>query len=333
MTRQHLDSLKRPELMRLAKDAGILGRSKMSRIELIDALINQVQATADAAEGEKPLETLEIRGLDQPVPIVESREESPLPGPYGDTRVVLMVRDPYWLYAYWDIAPAHRDELARAFGAWDQMSLALRVYDVTATQWGPGSITRSFDVSVNPWAQNWYIHVGDAGRNYCVELGVLRPGGFVSITRSNTVSTPRDSVSQLVDEEWMVVDEHFRKLYRLAGMPGGASDALLEGFTSRLERESRIGSGAVSSISSPAGRQVAARQFWLVLNTELVVYGATQPGSGVTIQGESVNVRSDGTFALRMALPDGHQRLPVTAKSPDGMESITITPVVTKQTV
>lgn len=336
MTRQQLDTLKRPELMRLARDAGIAGRNRMSRAELIDALKNQVRAGEGRAAAESPPETPEIRGLDRPAatPVAELRyEEPPLPGPYGETRITLMVRDPYWLHAYWEIASPQREDLTRAFGSWDQVSLALRVYQVPDGSRGRDEEGRYFDVSINPWSESWYIYVGEPGRRFRVELGVMRAQGFTPIARSNTVSTPRDAVSQTVDEEWMVVDEHFRKLYRLAGMPGGASEALLEGFVSRLERESRMGSGAVSSISSPGGRQAPGRQFWLVLNTELIVYGATQPGAHVTIQGDLIKLRPDGTFALRMALPDGCRRLPVTATSPDGVESITITPVVTKQTV
>ena len=74
------------------------------------------------------------------------------------------------------------------------------------------------------------------------------------------------------------------------------------------------------------------RKFWLVLNTELIVYGATEPDAVVKVQGEQISLRPDGTFTLRYALPDGVQYIPVAANSADGIDTITITPIVTKQT-
>jgi len=70
----------------------------------------------------------------------------------------------------------------------------------------------------------------------------------------------------------------------------------------------------------------------MVVNTELIVYGATEPDAKVTVQGKDIRLRPDGTFTLRFALPDGRQVIPVQATSADAAETRTITPVVTKET-
>jgi hypothetical protein len=58
--------------------------------------------------------------------------------------------------------------------------------------------------------------------------------------------------------------------------------------------------------------------FWLQVNVELIVYGATDPDAQVTVAGRPVELRPDGTFSLRFSLPDGDYELPVAAVSADG---------------
>ena len=108
----------------------------------------------------------------------------------------------------------------------------------------------------------------------------------MSLARSNTVITPRATISEVVDEEWMIVEADFRRLYQLAGDPQAGSVELAEAVLRRLERE--MGSGAVTSLSSPFGQPPAERQFWLVLNTELIIYGATEPTASLTVDGQPV---------------------------------------------
>jgi hypothetical protein len=73
--------------------------------------------------------------------------------------------------------------------------------------------------------------------------------------------------------------------------------------------------------------------FHFVVHTELVVYGAAEPGATLTLQGSPVTLRPDGTFSLRFQLPDGEQVLRAVAVSSDGKIKRVITPVVTRRTV
>ncbi len=76
--------------------------------------------------------------------------------------------------------------------------------------------------------------------------------------------------------------------------------------------------GAVSSLASPfGGGAERAKGFWFNVNTELVVYGATEPDAEVTIGGRVIKLRSDGSFSYRFALPDGQYELPAVAVSAD----------------
>jgi hypothetical protein len=61
------------------------------------------------------------------------------------------------------------------------------------------------------------------------------------------------------------------------------------------------------------------------VNTELILYGATDPKAKVTVQGQAVPLRPDGTFALRFLLPDGIQTIPVQAVSGDATHTRGVT--------
>ncbi len=78
---------------------------------------------------------------------------------------------------------------------------------------------------------------------------------------------------------------------------------------------------AFGAVSSPSGRRERQRGFWFNVNAELIVYGATEPDAAVTIGGRQIQLRRDGSFSLRFALPDGQYELPVAARSADGEET------------
>jgi hypothetical protein len=74
------------------------------------------------------------------------------------------------------------------------------------------------------------------------------------------------------------------------------------------------------------------RKFFFQIDAELIVYGATEPSARVTLQGEPVQLRSDGTFTMRFRLPDSRQIIPAVATSPDGSEERTIVLAVERNT-
>ena len=53
----------------------------------------------------------------------------------------------------------------------------------------------------------------------------------------------------------------------------------------------------------------------LTVDAELVVFGAADPDSHVTLRGEPVRLQPDGSFMVRFSLPDRRQVLPIVASS------------------
>ena len=131
-------------------------------------------------------------------PVIQKFEEIrpfEFPPGYGDNRIVAMVRDPFWLFVYWEVSRAE----------W------LRVYDTE--NW------ESFDIEITGGASRWYIKVPACNRTYCVEVGYkMADGNFVALARSNWVTTPLDRMSDVIDEQWLLPD--WERLYALSGGSG-----------------------------------------------------------------------------------------------------------------
>jgi hypothetical protein len=244
--------------------------------------------------------------------------------------IYVLVRDPYWLYSYWEIQKDHQQRtLSSLGGSWDQVKSVLRVYDVTDSGNSP-----FVDIVLANLAEHWFINV-QPNRAYYVEIGLLHADGrFAVLARSNRVTTPRMGMSEVIDEQWMGLD--FDMLYALSGgfQVGKSSEELTRMMEERLKAAISSGSGA-GQITSGASEQLMKgkkRGFWFVLDCELIVYGATEPDAAVTMRGVPVKLRPDGTFTLRYALPDCRLVLEAQATSADGIETRTITPIVERRT-
>ena len=255
-----------------------------------------------------------------------------LPGEYGQDKIVLQVRDPWWIHAYWEINGSTYERLKNELrdGFYGAQRI-LRVYDVSQIIFDGKNAHRFFDIQINEGANNWYIDTGGPGKSWCVDLGLLLTGGrFIMIVRSNTIYTPIEGPSWIMDEEWMIPEDMFARLYGM-GFGLGRSSPVGKGWQERVKRE-LISSPGISSVASPVKKVSGERKFWMVVNTELIVYGATEPDAKVYVQGRQVNLRHDGTFTMRFALPNGKQVIPVKAISSDSKEERAITPIVTKET-
>ncbi len=140
------------------------------------------------------------------------------PESYGENIITLMVRDPYWLYSYWELAPEVSRELADVLGEeeFETSRLVLRIYDVTGTDIDDPAGFEDIDIAHG--ARNWYINVTRVEREYAVEIGVLAPdGAFLVLARSNRVALPPVGPSEVIDEEWVTVDALGHVYQRAAG--------------------------------------------------------------------------------------------------------------------
>jgi hypothetical protein len=109
-----------------------------------------------------------------------------------------------------------------------------------------------------------------------------------------------------------------------AQAPGGFSSAFL-GLPG-ASWESALGSWSSAAMSSWGVvsswmSSWAPREFFMHLNAEVIFYGGTHPDAKVTIAGKEIMIRPDGTFRYHFVFPDGEFEIPITATSPDGVET------------
>lgn len=368
MKSDQLQARTKSELIVLARKKGVEGWHGMCKDELVAALVGpirkvkrvrtrtvkaarrpsrsqngrpvrpQTQRVAARNTSASPAEDQAERSkYDVGVPTKDLSAKVPkdLPAGYGRDRIVVMVRDPYWLHAYWELT---RNAIKRAEAAlgqeWHSARPILRVLDVSSRDTTSTSESIVRDIDIHGGCNNWYVDVNSPPRSFRIDVGYLsRSGRFYVLARSNVVSTPRAGVSDVLDENWADFDA--KKADRIYAMSGGfdptaSSLELKQLFEERLRRP--MGSPAVTSFGSGAFPGGKSRKFWFNLDAELIVYGATEPDARVTLQGEPIKLRPDGTFTMRYSLPDSRQIIPAVAASADGVEERTIVLAVERNT-
>jgi hypothetical protein len=275
---------------------------------------------------------------DTPIPTKRLPGER-LPKDYGKTKIVLLVIDPYWLHTYWHMPNSKIEELKSSIGVenFESSRFVVRVYDITDVDFNGENAHSYFDQNVSREARNWYINIGTPDRNYIVDLGLITQSGqFILIARSNVVRSPSASISSVVDEAWLSVDEDYAETYLLSGgeQIGQSSFEIKELIAKRFQEE--LSSHIFSSFSSgqplEKNNNEEKSDFWLKVDTELILYGATEPDAELTVMGKKVKLRPDGTFTMRFALQDGEIKLPVEAHSKDKKHQRKITPIVNRTT-
>jgi hypothetical protein len=345
MTVETLKDCNKKELARMAKDRGIPGWHAMRKDQLVRARTAATAAPPSSSRIASPKNQsrpqVKSRGTGRRSRFAPSEEEvSPTITPprtldHGcvKDRIITSVRDPYWLHTYWELS---RTTLGRAQAAmgqeWHTARPILRLMDVTSEDTTSNAERVVRDIPIHGGVNNWYIDVCEPPRSYRVDIGYLsRQGRFFVLARSNVVTTPRAGCSDLLDEHWASVDSQYQTIFKQSLHGGSASRDLLEIFEERLRRPmnplnfSSLGTGALQNGAN-------SRDFHFEIDAELIVYGTTEPNAKVTLQGEPVKLRPDGSFSVRFSLPDSRQIIPAVSSSPDGVEERTIVLAVERNT-
>jgi hypothetical protein len=184
------------------------------------------------------------------VPRQFEEERFLFPRNYEINRVRVVVRDPEWLFAYWDVNPrafdAIRSELGERVMALSRLTLKIVDPESSASE-----------VILLPYgARSWYLRIDATRRSVLAELGITLPNGqFRTLARSNAARLPRvgpsaEGATESVryDEAWVAPDlvgSHFEEGVSLGG-PGpaegrvvraGASELLVAELRQRLAAE------------------------------------------------------------------------------------------------
>ncbi len=407
--RPPLEEMTLRQLRRVASECGVSRYSRMRKTQLLEE-IEKIQSTRITinssltveAQSEVEASKFQLGQEDRTGGTLASVDEglADLPGGYGESRIVLMPRDPQWAYTYWDIPNEAKEDLRRQGG----QQLALRIYDVTDINIEYQSPHSIQEYPADELAREWYLPIPVSDRDYVVDIGYrCTDGRWLILARSIPVHVPPVFPSDWIEDSFITVsweddlrgqtlfelvppskkipvtEENplYKEIFaraqsaeaqRIAGSVFGSmqhvpgSMAPQESISSYVF-PSGVGMWAVPTMSgmgmsgvgmsgvgmsvsgmsvsgmsgmtmsgvgmSGVGMSVGAipirpRQFWLVADAELIVYGATEPDATVTIGGRPIKLNPDGTFRFQMSFQDGLIDYPIMAVAADGEQTRSI---------
>jgi uncharacterized protein len=376
-----LEEMTLRQLRRVASACGVSRYSRMRKSQLLEEIqkIQSTQSTQTLSTNLEAQLAVEAGKFELGLAVDLTPEEladvdeglGDLPAGYGQSRIVLLPRDPQWAYAYWDIPIEHKNEL-RAHGG---QQLALRIYDVTDIKLEHQSPHSIQEYPIDEMAREWYIPIPVSDRAYVIDIGYrCGDGRWLVLARSASVGIPPVYPSDWIEDIFITVpweEELIGKTFVELVPPShkAAQGASGEAGTDNAERnaiyerifgmaestESMRVAGSLygsmqhspmeslSSFVFPSGVGMWAlpttsgvnmsgvgmsgigmetgerqRQFWLIADAELIVYGATEPDATVLIGGRQIKLNPDGTFRFQMSFQDGNIDYPIIAVAKDG---------------
>lgn len=137
----------------------------------------------------------DIQAADRPEQWAE--DEIELPESYNETRIVLLLRDPGWAFAYWDLRNTDRHEFQRS----DTFEgLLLRVFTLPRSDARIDEARDRFDIPITLLDERWYINLPEQETCYRLELVALIDEGERRLATSNVIYAPRGMMADARDE-------------------------------------------------------------------------------------------------------------------------------------
>ncbi len=359
LTANALSVYKQKDLAQMAKQRGIAGWHAMRKEELIKALLKvhrgakkPPSARPASAAGKSPAPNRRTPSKPKDPRILrkikaahaEREQRKDLAARHaadveGDARpdhdrVVLMVRDPFWLHACWELTERSIERARVALSEkWHAARPVLQLVRVIrgAMETTSEEVVRVIDI--HGGVCNWYIDVDEPPRTFRVDIGYMTADHrFYALARSNVITTPPARGAEMLDQNWAPVAEDSDRIFAMSGGLGHAATGDLQAlFEERLQRP--MGSPMMTRFSNGAEAVLGElKPMNFQVDAEMIVFGIADPDAFVTMGGEPVRLSADGSFTARLPMPDKRQVIPIVAGRGDGVEERTIVLAVERNT-
>lgn len=154
LTLAYLETLSTSDLLHLAEDFGIDIPEGLNRRFILGELLEIVEYdTRDSIDSGILVDTVIAQPADS------------LPETYNETSVSILLRDPGWLFAYWDF---HANLYAAISGNYRFETFFLRVNSLSSVS--PVVVKDWFDIDVGLNDRQWYVHLPQDDRGVRVDL-------------------------------------------------------------------------------------------------------------------------------------------------------------------
>jgi len=176
LSRTYLESLTTQELIKLADVHGVDIPPDLDRIFIIEELLDLASGNFDNDE-ETVIETQ-----------TKFPESAVLPKQYNITFMETLVRDPLWVYVFWEIKGADRESFER--------SPDFEGYSLKVSPWGRVAPDEIFTVPLDPEDNARYLGFPPAdgencqNRSFKIELFVTKGGDEITLAESTSFKLP-----------------------------------------------------------------------------------------------------------------------------------------------
>lgn len=354
------------DLAQLAKKKGVTGWHSMKKEQLIKALLKvakekekqKAKKAATKATGSKPERTTVARAktsrvskpakkeAKSPIALKLQRERQRKENlknlalasemnkrvdvPEHD-RIVLVVRDAYWLQAYWEVTKSSVQRAKVALnGCWHEARPVLRLMKISSDG-NTNSVEEVIEeIEIHSGVNNWYIQNPAAGKSIRIAIGYAAPGGKFHLISKSNQATPPNKANAEIDEHWTDITNDVEKYYALSG--GFDEQSVSADLQEVLEEKSQQSVYAPAFERLGSAINITGDDFDFQVDAHMIVYGSTDPKASVTVGGKPVRLQEDGSFALRVDLPERRQVLPVVAANRNGTQQRTTVLAIERNT-
>jgi hypothetical protein len=191
MTRESLQAIPLEELLALAREEGYEEGGARDRAILTEFILESRKDRAREKEWENS-PSIRVEESKYQITDIQSKEHPgsaayPIADRYNQTKLVFMVRDPHWAFAYWELDNNTLEKLSQRA---KEIQLVLRVHEAESVQ------PSSFDIPIQFSDSSWYIYLPDQACAYILELGYIDRDRYSPLAGSNPIRTPRESFAQ-----------------------------------------------------------------------------------------------------------------------------------------
>lgn len=208
LSRKKLESLTNDELMKLADEYMLDIPSSLNRNFIIGELLDYAEELEASAQADLDLSYVEYEDEDGE----DDDKDIQLPKSYNETKISAILRDPAWVYAFWDISEADLQSFYDS-ESFSNLNLHVSFFDSEDSD----VQTDTIDLMVSMEDRNQYILLSSPKKHFILSLEACYTGkGNMTLARSKRISIPTGNETLRSALPGREMD--FPPLVRLSGM-------------------------------------------------------------------------------------------------------------------